>query len=119
MKVKPRILSSLCWRRLEDRQEERDYKEEKRQRLLKGAKKKEECMTADRIKKKQQKITSLLGQITDTEAELIERERRERRDRLEMREISENLWKNWRGKGTIKKKLLRIPDYVEKVYKKL
>ena len=110
--------NSNSWRRIDERIEEKEEEERKRQRLLKAAQKKESCMTKDRIRKKQQKITQLLTQIPATEAEEFEAEEK-KRDRLEMREINENLWKSWRGKGSIKKKLGKIPKNEEEIDKKI
>ena len=73
-----------------------------RNRLLRAAEKKEQSIKGARVKAKQQKIMQLLGQIPATEVEEMEKEEK-RKDRLELKEISENLWKNWRGKSTIKK----------------
>ena len=88
----------------EQNREQRERDQKRKERLEKvGAKK-----AVEKEKLIQRKITEAITRLPDIEKKrMLEEEEKEKR--LELKEIKENVWKKWRGKGEKKDKRLENP----------
>ena len=107
--------NSNKWVDREDEEEKARKREEQRQKALN---KKEEFKKKHENKMKMQKITDLLTKIPMEEARKIEMDIK-RKERNELKEIKENVWKKWRGKGEVMNRKKQIPREVEMLDKRL
>ena len=110
------IENNQRWMTLKEREEKMRKEHERTERLAIAGEKKRNLLKRTEQRKAQLKITDLLQKIPGVERDKLEKETEEE-EKAQLREIQENLWKNWRGRKREGK--VKIPTDDEKIGAKL
>ena len=106
------VKANSWFRNKEIRRVREKAESEKRERLERASKKKEELGKRIEVKKRQQNLIEMMKKLPSKEQEAIEIEERKMK-RLELQEIKENLWRKWRGKKDTRDSKVENEDEIE------